>query len=157
MIVTLSNLKSMDFTKNLRNPWFSLISVTLVMTSDPDSKEQPTKTRQNMKFRFKLSQMLWKNLFLAWNQKCAPVTKTSKSMKICSKLSQTLGEIPFLVWNQLSSSLKSRSREDHYIEYLEIHEFHQLPWFSRICAQLYSYSHCVQYTLCLGSAARDSY
>ena len=95
MIATSRILKSMDFIKILRNPWFALILVTLVMTSDLGSKERPTKTRQYM--------------------------------KICFKLSQTLGESPFPGWNQLSNSLKSWSRDDRYIECLEIHDFHQNP------------------------------
>ena len=51
-IATLSILKSMDFTKILRNHWFSLISVTLVVTSELESTERATKTRQNVKLCF---------------------------------------------------------------------------------------------------------
>ena len=54
-------------------------------------------------------------------------TKTIQNTKICLKLSQALGKNPFPGWNQLSNSLKSRSRDDRYIEYLKIHGFHQNP------------------------------
>ena len=40
----------------------------LVMTSNLGSKERPTKTRQNMKICFKLSQTLGKSPFPGWNQ-----------------------------------------------------------------------------------------
>ena len=83
----------MDFTKILRNHWFTLNSVTLVMTNKLNSKERPTKTRQNV--------------------------------KICFKLSQTHGKSPFPGWNQQSNSLKWWPRDDRYIEFLEIHGFHQ--------------------------------
>ena len=59
MIATSSILKSIDFIKTLRNPWFSLTLVTLVMTSDLGSKERPTKTRQNMNICFKLLSNAW--------------------------------------------------------------------------------------------------
>ena len=90
-----------------QNPWFSLIFVSLVRTSVLDGKERPTKTRQNM--------------------------------KICFKLSQTLGKSLFPGWNQLFNSLKSWSREDRYVEYLEIHGFPQNAWFSRISKTLVPY------------------
>ena len=68
MTATASILNCMEFTKTLRDHWFSLISVTLVMTTDLDSKERPTKTIQNVKLYFKLSQTLGKCPFPGWNQ-----------------------------------------------------------------------------------------
>ena len=64
--------------------------------------------------------------------------KTARAWKCVFKLSQTLGKSLFPGWKQLSYSLKSRPRDDRYIEYLEIQGFHQNPWLSRICTQIYS-------------------
>ena len=68
------------------------------MTSDLDSKERPTKTIQNVKMCFKLSQILGKCSFSGWNQ-------LSNSLKLRPR--------------------DDRHNRQSVIEYLEMHRFPQ--------------------------------